>query len=206
MINGGATYNLLKTCYIPTVVQALRKKKDNDYTYMGRTSKKGRQEWKKECKETINQLYNCTSICTWVLFNEGWGQFDAEENTEMVRKIDNTRLIDSHSGWFDQNAGDLKSEHIYFFDLKVKPTTKPYVLSEYGGISLVVPNHLYSDHHFGYGKHENHQTFTKEYNNLQATIKHLQKEGLCAAVYTQLTDIEEEINGIMTYDRKIIKI
>jgi hypothetical protein len=206
MINGGNSYNLLKTCYIPTVVQALRNKKDNDYAFMGRTSKKGRLEWKKECREVVKQLYNCTSICTWVLFNEGWGQFDAVENTQMVREIDNTRIIDSHSGWFDQNAGDVKSEHIYFFDLQVKLSDKPYVLSEYGGISLAVENHVYSENHFGYGKHETPDTFKAEYNKLQKRIKEMQKEGLSAAVYTQMTDIEEEINGIMTYDRKIIKI
>jgi hypothetical protein len=206
MINGGSSYNLMKTCYIPTVVKALRNKNDSDYAYMGRTDKKGRREWKKECKDTIKQLYNCTSICTWVLFNEGWGQFDAVENTAMVRGIDNTRIIDSHSGWFDQNAGDVKSEHIYFFDLKVKKSDKPYVLSEYGGISLAVEDHIYSDNHFGYGRHEDKDTFTSEYNSLQKRITQMKGEGLSAAVYTQLTDIEEEVNGIMTYDRKRVKI
>jgi beta-galactosidase/beta-glucuronidase len=206
MINGGGSYNLLKTCYIPTVVQTLRTKKDDDYEFMGRESKKGRLEWKKECKETIKQLYNCTSICTWVLFNEGWGQFDALENTQMVREIDNTRIIDAHSGWFDQDAGDVKSEHIYFFDLEVKKSDKPYVISEYGGISLAVEDHIYSENHFGYGRHETPKTFTAEYNKLQNRIQKMQEEGLSAAVYTQMTDIEEEVNGIMTYDRKIIKI
>jgi beta-galactosidase/beta-glucuronidase len=206
MINGGSSYNLIKTCYIPTVVTALRTKKDNDYTYMARSDKNGRLEWKKECVETIKQLYNCTSICTWVLFNEGWGQFDAKANTDMARSIDSTRIIDSHSGWFDQNAGDVKSEHIYFFDLKVKRGEKPYVLSEYGGISLAVEGHIYSNNHFGYGKHEDKNTFIEEYTKIQERIGEMKKEGLCAAVYTQMTDIEEEINGIMTYDRKIIKI
>jgi hypothetical protein len=207
MINGGSSYNLLKTCYIPTVVQKLRTKKDNDYAFMGRTDKKGRIEWKKECRETIKQLYNCTCIGTWVLFNEGWGQFDAIENTDMVRKLDNTRIIDSHSGWFDQNAGDVKSEHIYFFDLKVKKSDKPYVISEYGGISLAVEDHIYcKDHHFGYSNHENPKTFLEEYTKIQKRIGLLRDEGLSAAVYTQMTDIEEEVNGIMTYDRKVKKL
>jgi beta-galactosidase/beta-glucuronidase len=206
MINGGEHYNLLKTCYIPTVIQPLRNKKDNDYKYMARSDKKGRLEWKRECVETIEQLYNCTSIYTWVLFNEGWGQFDAKDNTDMVRAIDDTRIIDAHSGWFDQNAGDVKSEHIYFFDLAVKRGEKPYVLSEYGGISLAVEGHVYSDNHFGYGKHENKDHFIKDYRAICKRIEEMKREGLCAAVYTQLTDIEEEINGIMTYDRKAIKI
>ncbi|MDE7477063.1 MAG: glycoside hydrolase family 2, partial [Lachnospiraceae bacterium] len=141
MINGGTTYNLVKTCYIPTVLFPLRHKRDNDYGFTSRLDKNGREEWKKECIETVNQLYNCTSICTWVLFNEGWGQFDAKENTDMVREIDNTRIIDAHSGWFDQDAGDVKSEHIYFFELIVKKSKKPYVISEFGGISLAVEGH-----------------------------------------------------------------
>lgn len=206
MINGGTTYNLVKTCYIPTVLFPLRRKRDNDYSYMSRADKNGREEWKKECIETINQLYNCTSICTWVLFNEGWGQFDAKENTDMVRKIDSTRFIDAHSGWFDQDAGDVKSEHIYFFELFVKKSKKPYVISEFGGISLVVEGHTYSDKYFGYGNHDNHESLRNEYNVFERKLEELKKQGLCASVYTQLSDIEEEVNGIMTYDRRVIKL
>lgn len=206
MINGGTTYNLVKTCYIPTVLFPLRHKRDNDYSYTSRADKIGREEWKKECIETIKQLYNCTSICTWVLFNEGWGQFDAKENTDMVRAVDNTRLIDAHSGWFDQDAGDFKSEHIYFFELVVKKGIKPYVISEFGGISLAIADHTYSDRFFGYGSQGNKEALKSAYNELDKRVQELKKEGLCASVYTQLTDIEEEINGIMTYDRKVVKL
>lgn len=206
MINGGTTYNLIKTCYIPTLLSPLRHKKDNDYAYTSRADKAGRDEWKKECAETVRQLYNCTSICTWVLFNEGWGQFDAKENTDMVRAIDSTRIIDSHSGWFDQGAGDVKSEHIYFFELVAKKSDKPYVLSEFGGISLAVLGHTYSDRYFGYGRHADMEAFRAAYDDMDRKIKELEGEGLCASVYTQLTDIEEEVNGIMTYDRKVVKL
>ena len=206
MINGGTTYNLIKTCYIPTILFPLRNKPDNDYAYTSRADKSGREEWKKECIETVRQLYNCTSICTWVLFNEGWGQFDARENTDMVREIDDTRIIDAHSGWFDQDAGDVKSEHIYFFELVMKKSKKPYVISEFGGISHAVEGHTYSDKYFGYGSHDNRNSLKSAYDVLDKKIQELKKEGLCASVYTQLTDIEEEINGIMTYDRKVIKI
>lgn len=206
MINGGETYNLIKTCYIPTILAPLRNKHDNDYSYTSRADKRGRDEWKKECVETIKQLYNCTCICTWVLFNEGWGQFDAKENTEMVREIDSTRIIDSHSGWFDQNAGDVKSEHIYFFELVTKKSSKPYVISEFGGISFAVEGHTYSDKYFGYGSHTDMEALRSAYNSMDKRIGKLEKEGLCASVYTQLTDIEEEMNGIMTYDRKVIKL
>ena len=94
MINGGDSYNLVKTTYIPTVVKRMQKLKDSHYAFNARSNPKGRREWKKECLETIEQLYNCTCICTWVLFNEGWGQFDAQENTQMVLEKDNTRIID----------------------------------------------------------------------------------------------------------------
>lgn len=206
MINGGTTYNLVKTCYIPTVLFPLRHKRDNDYGYTSRSDKIGREEWKKECIETVRQLYNCTSICTWVLFNEGWGQFDAKENTDMVRTVDNTRIIDAHSGWFDQDAGDLKSEHIYFFELVAKKSKKPYVISEFGGISLAISDHTYSDRYFGYGSQGDKKALKSAYNDLDKRVQELKKEGLCASVYTQLTDIEEEINGIMTYDRKVVKL
>ncbi len=206
MINGGGSYNLLKTCYIPTAVAPLKRIKDNHYSYTSRENGKGRQEWKKECVETIQQLYNCTSICTWVLFNEGWGQFDAAKNTEMVRAVDSTRWIDAHSGWFDQDAGDLKSEHIYFFDLEVKRSDKPYVISEYGGITFPIKDHMYSDKIFGYGNRTNKEDFHKAYQRLKQKVNSLEKEGLCAAVYTQMTDIEEEVNGILTYDRKVDKL
>lgn len=206
MINGGGTNNLLKTYYILTTIAPLRHLKDNQYSYTARENEKGRQEWKKECIETVQQLYNCTCICTWVLFNEGWGQFDSEENTAMVRAVDNTRFIDAHSGWFDQGAGDLKSEHIYFFDPVVKKSKKPYVVSEYGGITFAVGEHTYSDRIFGYGTHTEQGAYQEAYSSMVAKVRGLEKEGLCAAVYTQLTDIEEEINGIMTYDRKVMKV
>ena len=206
MINGGTSYNLIKTCYIPTVLFPLRHKRDNDYSYTSRADKAGREEWKKECIETVSQLYNCVSICTWVLFNEGWGQFDAKENTDMVRAVDSTRIIDAHSGWFDQDAGDLKSEHIYFFELVTKKSKKPYVISEFGGISLAVPEHTYSDRYFGYGSQGDLEALRAAYNELDRRVQELKKEGLCASVYTQLTDIEEEINGIMTYDRRVLKL
>lgn len=206
MINGGGPYNFIRTCYLPNAIVPLQKLKDNHYHYTAREDARGRREWKKECAETIAQLYNCPCICMWVLFNEGWGQFDAVKNTAFVRRMDATRLIDAHSGWFDQGAGDVKSEHTYFFKLSVKRGEKPYVLSEYGGVSLIVEGHMYSDSYFGYGVHEDVQQFLEEYARFMAQMERMKKEGLCAAVYTQLSDIEEEINGLVTYDRKVEKV
>lgn len=207
MINGGDSYNLVKTTYIPTVVKRMQKLKDSHYAFNARSNSKGRREWKKECLETIEQLYNCTCICTWVLFNEGWGQFDAQENTQMVLEKDNTRIIDSHSGWFDQNAGDLRSVHVYFFELSMeKRCKKPFVISEYGGLAYGVKKHSYSEDIYGYANYESIKDFRKAYQQMRQKIQKLQREGLSAAVYTQLTDIEEEVNGLLTYDRKISKL
>ena len=207
MINGGDSYNLVKTTYIPTVVKRMQKLKDSHYAFNARSNPKGRREWKKECLETIEQLYNCTCICTWVLFNEGWGQFDAQENTQMVLEKDNTRIIDSHSGWFDQNAGDLRSVHVYFFELFMeKKCKKPFVISEYGGLAYGVKEHSYSEDIYGYANYESIKDFRKAYQQMRHKIQKLQREGLSAAVYTQLTDIEEEVNGLLTYDRRISKL
>lgn len=206
MINGGEEYNLIKTSYIPTVVKSMRRLKDNRYDFMSRKNPRGRREWKKECLETIEQLYNCPCICTWVLFNEGWGQFDSKENTQMVLKKDSTRIMDSHSGWFDQDAGDVNSVHIYFFDLKAQIGKKPYVISEYGGLTYAIEDHSYSDNIYGYGNYLKAADYIKAYNEMMKKIESLYKDGLCAAVYTQLTDVEEEANGLMTYDRKVIKV
>lgn len=206
MINGGEAYNFVMTSYIPTVFRGLRKMKDTYYGYMSRKNPKGRREWKRECCQTVEQLYNCPCICTWVLFNEGWGQFDAEKNTRMVQRLDQTRFIDAHSGWFNQGAGDVRSEHIYFFDLLVEKSPKPYVISEYGGLTCHVDGHSYSQEAFGYETYGEIKEFAKAYQKMLRKIEGLQREGLCAAVYTQLSDIEEEVNGIMTYDRKVVKV
>ena len=207
MINGGEHYNLLKTTYIPTVIKKLQNLKDSKYSFHSRADEKGRKEWKKECLETIEQLYNCTSICTWVLFNEGWGQFDAKENTQMVLEKDDTRIIDAHSGWFDQGAGDIRSVHNYFFELTVeKGLKKPFVISEYGGLAYGIKEHSYSEDIYGYANYENAADFKKAYKEMMDKIQKLQREGLAAAVYTQLTDIEEEVNGLLSYDRKISKL
>lgn len=208
MINGGASYNLFLSCYLPTFFNKLKKSRDNFYRYpfSSRNNEKGRSEWRRDCRNTILQLYNSPCICTWVLFNEGWGQFDAQQNTEFAKKYDANRLIDSASGWFDQCSGDIKSEHVYFFDMKMEKHKRAYALSEYGGYGVVVKGHSYSENIFGYQNYETVEEFQEGYKNLWNQIEELRKDGMSAAVYTQLTDIEEEINGILTYDRKVNKL
>lgn len=123
----------------------------------------------------------------------------------MVRALDPTRQIDHASGWYDQGAGDIKSLHNYFRPLKVKPEERAFAFSEYGGYTYPVQEHLYSEKSFGYRTYQNQAQYQKAMDALAEKIRELTEQGLAAAVYTQLTDVEEESNGILTYDRKVRK-
>lgn len=207
--NGGTRYNMLKICYLPTLLPhwAKRHRDNRRYSFSSRKEIESRQEWHKECSELINTLYNCPCICSWVLFNEGWGQFDADNAVKDARLIDNTRFIDQASGWFDQGSGDMRSVHNYFRKLKVEKDTRPFVISEYGGYAHLVKGHSYSDHMFGYRKFTDQKEFASAFDKLvNHEIPALIDQGLSAAVYTQLSDVEEEVNGLLTYDRKVNKI
>lgn len=206
MINGGGRSIQTFLLYLPTVLPFVTTEfRDNCYPLFSRTSKTGREWWKRECRETVHQLYNAPCVSLWVLFNEGWGQFDAREMTEMVRALDPTRQIDHASGWYDQGAGDIKSLHNYFRPLKVKPEERAFAFSEYGGYTYPVQEHLYSEKSFGYRTYQNQAQYQKAMDALAEKIRELTEQGLAAAVYTQLTDVEEESNGILTYDRKVCK-
>lgn len=155
----------------------------------------------------IEQLYNYPSIAVWVPFNEGWGQFDAKKATEKVRQWDNTRLINEACGWFDQCGGDMYSIHSYFKPLRVRPQKDRVVaLTEYGGCSFAIPGHVVSEKEFGYKSCKSKEELTAQYRKLwtQKVCANL-KRGLSAACYTQTSDVEEEINGIFTYDREEVK-
>ena len=208
MVNGGGKYNMVWCGYIPTFFPKLvTKVKDNCYYLFSRASKKGRKEWCYECKKTVEHLYNCPSIAVWVTFNEGWGQFDAGKAVELIRCIDKTRLIDQASGWFDQKGGDFNSVHNYFRKLDVILENRAAVLSEFAGFVCYVPRHSYSQNIYGYKIYVNKEQLNDAVQKLYNTeIKKLIKKGLSAAVFTQLSDVEDEVNGIMTYDRKVCKI
>ena len=124
-----------------------------------------------------------------------------------MRKLDSSRFIDQASGWFDHRGGDFRSEHNYFF--KLRTCTEPgraYVLSEVGGRTCNVPEHSQVEKTYGYSKSESPEHLNEEYDKLQAEMDALVPRGLCASVYTQWTDIEDEINGVYTFDRKVRKI
>ncbi len=146
----------------------------------------------------------------WVPFNEGWGQFDANETANWLRDYDPTRTVDHASGWFDQGGGDCKSLHVYFKKLpEIKPEKKrATVLSEFGGYSLKIAGHLWNPAaEFGYKKFYSIDSLTEAYVGLiEKELKPCIKEGLSAAVYTQTTDVEMEVNGYVTYDREVEKM
>lgn len=209
MVNGGTTYNMPWVCYMPTALPFLgRKIKDNLYHMFSRKSKKGRRAWEEECRQTVEHLYNVACISTWVPFNEAWGQFDAERIANDVKVQDPTRTVDHASGWFDQKAGDFNSVHNYFRKLKVeKDEKRAFVISEYGGYACHVTGHSSVERVFGYKKFDTPKELSKAYKKLyEGQVLPLIKNGLSGVVYTQLSDIEEEVNGLVTYDRKVIKI
>ena len=207
MVSGGTDYNFLAIGILPFVGIHV---KDNKYKFFGRADKEGRDEFVAEMKTTVNRLKNCVSLAVWVPFNEGWGQFDSVEITKQLRALDNTRIIDSVSGWHDQgeDTSQLKSLHIYFKPVRIPDDKRCVVLSEFGGYSLPTEGHMFSpDKLFGYKMYKSPEAFAEAFEKLYDTqiVPQIAK-GLSATVYTQVSDVEEEINGLITYDRRIVKI
>lgn len=208
MVNGGTSYKHWFVTYAATLFSRKRWLiKDSCLPLLSRSHKAGRRAFVREMKETIRILKKHPSIAVWVIFNEGWGQFLAKEMTEIVKKCDNSRLIDQASGWFDQNGGNMQSIHHYFFSLKFMPEKeRATVLSEFGGYSLQIPGHSACKRLYGYGIHKTIESLNAAYEERMKQIEKQIPDGLCACVYTQLSDVEEEVNGIFTYDREVKKI
>lgn len=208
MVNGGEAYRYWFVTYLATVMSWRNIKiKDSHPWLLARRERTGRTEFVREMKETIRLLKGHPSICTWVIFNEGWGQFQTKELTRIAREADPNRLIDPASGWFDQGGGDLQSVHNYFFRLKVRPEKeRAAVLSEIGGHTYREPDHSACEELYGYGACRDKEALGRAYRELTKKVKKLIPQGLCASVYTQWTDIEEEINGVYTWDREVRKI
>lgn len=209
MPNGGGTYNMFFVTELPNTFDWFcRRVKDNRYRPFARTDAAGRKQYYEDLEDMVKQLYNHPSIAVWVPFNEGWGQFDARKATERIRRLDRTRLVNEACGWFDQGGGDMYSIHNYRRILKMKPVKDRVVaLTEYGGYSLPVKGHMECDRAFGYQTYKTVEELTDNYKRLweQEIFPNLER-GLCSAVYTQVSDIEEEINGVMTYDRRVDKL
>jgi beta-galactosidase/beta-glucuronidase len=208
MVNGGGSYNMLLLGYLPNLLPRVAGRiKDNWYPFFSRKNEKGRQEWKADLTGTVKHLYNSPCIVVWVPFNEGWGQFDSKEAVQLIRTIDNSRLVDQASGWFDQKGGDFKSIHNYFRKLHIVTEERAVVLSEFAGFACPITGHMFSKNIYGYKIYRDREDFEKAVRKLyKEEMPALVKRGLSAAVFTQLSDVEDEINGLLTYDRKVLKV
>jgi len=198
-----ADYSFFHDTILPTAFSRLCDKGFfNDKHY--HKSSETRRIFKETVAASIDCLYNFPCICYYTIFNEGWGQFCADELYDFVKKLDSTRIIDSTSGWFKQKKTDVHSDHVYFRKIKVKKSDKPIVISEFGGYSFKLePNHYFNkNQNYGYKTFTSQSELEKAINELYDTqIKPYVKKGLCAAIYTQLSDVEDETNGFLTYDR-----
>ncbi len=207
MVNGGEH----ETFYWTGVTGFLHWHMDDtsrkNYKHAGRLNADGRAMYTRETRETVELLYNVPSIVLWVPFNEGWGQFNAKDAYHLVESLDPTRLIDHASGWHDQGVGDFNSRHIYFTPIYSRLDDRPFILSEFGGLGVRVPGHMFTKKIFCYKMYPTKEKITAAYRRLyEKKIIPYTKKGMAASVYTQLTDVEEEINGMMTYDREELKI
>ncbi len=211
IVNGGSKYHMPVISYLPTLCPFLASRlKDSHYSMLSRKNQDARLTWEKECADTVAYLIFFPSIAIWVPFNEGWGQFDTMRITDMIRSIDPSRLIDSASGWFDQGCGDFISVHNYFRPLSVsvrKWENRAFFLSEFGGYACHLKGHTSVERVFGYKRYNTLDEFRAAYKELiEKSLIPLKEQGLSGAVYTQLSDVEEEVNGLLTYDRKINKL
>ena len=209
IVNGGSAYNLWFVTYLTNVLQPLLRRFPDEkaaYSLLSRAKPAGREEYAHELADTVQALRCHPCIACWVPFNEGWGQFDAGKAVQALRTLDGTRLVDEASGWFDQGGGDVHSLHNYFYPLRIRPQKRTVALSEYGGIAWPMPGHEPPHKTYGYGTAKDRQELTARYKKLQLkTVLPQLEKGLSALVYTQLTDVEDEVNGLFTYDRAAVK-
>lgn len=201
MVNSGR-YSFLRDTALPTL----------GFTHFGNkrhmVGKRRKAIFEKHMQETVSQLYNHPCIIYYTIFNEGWGQFDSDRMYGVLKGMDSTRIIDTTSGWFTGKRSDVDSRHIYFKAFLLPVSDKPLVLSEFGGYSYVLPEHSYSLHYqHGYGFFKDEGALTDKIAEVYETMVLPSLEnGLCGSIYTQLSDVEDEVNGLYTYDRKLCKV
>lgn len=164
--------------------------------------------YRKEWKEIMDALYSYPCIGTWIPFNEAWGQFKTPEIVEWTKQYDPTRLVNPASGGNHYTCGDMLDLHNYPApELYLYDAQRATVLGEYGGIGWVVQGHIWEpDRNWGYIQFNSSKEVTDEYVKYAEKLYDLIPRGFSAAVYTQTTDVEVEVNGLMTYDRKVIKL
>lgn len=213
LVNGcGPNYPLFYTNRMPTTFPGVARHVNDTKKLdrFGSADPLGRERWLADAQDSMFHLRSFACIATWTVFNEGWGQFDADVMLEKLRSIDATRPFDQTSGWFDQRGGDYVSEHNYFRDLTLprgaaRNDTRARVISEFGGFACFVPEHSVLDEAYGYDVLDDFESLAERVNAALAEVDALEEQGLSAYVYTQLSDVEEEANGLISYDRKVLK-
>lgn len=200
MVNNGE-YSFIRDTALPTI--GFKKKNDKS-----KGNSKRERIFAEHMEGTIRQLYNHPCIIAYTIFNEGWGQFNSDEMYDKVKAMDFTRLVDSTSGWFAQEKSDFDSEHIYFRTKKLKVKERPLFVSECGGYSLATEGHMYNPKKaYGYGKTKDSRELTEKIIDMyRKMLLPAISQGVCGCIYTQLSDVEDEINGLYTYDRKVCKV
>ena len=201
MVNN-STYSFLRDTALPTV--GMKRFPDS----ILHTDRRSREIFKSHMLKTIERLYNFPSVLYYTIFNEGWGQFSADIMYEVAKEADDTRIYDATSGWFWQKLSDVDSHHVYFKPIKIKKKSKnPIVISEFGGYSYRVPGHLFGEDNYGYRLLESKEAFTEAFLKLYDTeVRAAILNGASAFIYTQVSDIEDETNGVLTYDRQVKKL
>ncbi len=198
MINNGK-YSFFRDSALPTL--GLKR------MILPKRSKKEREQFINTSKEILDILYSTPSVIYYTVFNEGWGQFSGD-TYKIVKSLCGNRVVDTASGWFFTKSSDVYSHHVYFKKIRLKyPLDKPTVLSEFGGYSLRIKDHSFNKKTFGYSKKSSEDIFLKSVEDLYSKqIIPEAEKGLAGAVYTQLSDVEDELNGLVTYDRQVVKI
>lgn len=200
MVNNGG-YSFLRDTALPTA--GLRRLPDA----LLHPNRRARRNFYDAMENTVARLRNHPCVCYWTIFNEGWGQFRATAAYRRLRALDPTRFIDSASGWFAGGETDVDSRHVYFRHYRFRPSAKPVVLSEFGGYSLKPAGHAFNaEKTYGYRKFTEQDAYQRALDALyREDVLPAAAKGLCGAVYTQLSDVEDETNGLFSYDRKAAK-
>jgi beta-galactosidase/beta-glucuronidase len=170
-------------------------------------SEASRRQFEAEWTSIIRANGHFPSIIMWVPFNEGWGQFDTARIVELTKKLDPTRLVNNASGWVDRGVGDVHDVHVYPGpEMPPLSSNRAAVLGEFGGLGLPLEGHTWqSRDNWGYRSFDSQESLTAAYKQVMEKLGPLIGKGLCAAVYTQTTDVEIEVNGLLTYDRNVLK-
>ncbi|HET7386381.1 MAG TPA: glycoside hydrolase family 2 TIM barrel-domain containing protein [Nocardioidaceae bacterium] len=206
-VNGGERHRTAAVKWPGVLPIRLR---DRPRSVLGRSDPVFRAQFEDEVRRTVEHLHNAVSVAVWVPFNEGWGQFDANRVAALVSGLDASRPVDHASGWHDQGGGDVRSLHCYLRRFRVPRRRsrdgRVLALSEYGGYDLRVPGHAWGDVEFGYRRFEDAEALAEAFAALHEHLVLTVARGLAATCYTQLTDVEDELNGLQTYDRATLKL